>query len=143
MNGRLRGRCFCGGVQYTIEGEARLMMHCHCSRCRKWSGSAASAEIVVWRDSVDILEGRELLASYEARVFCSRCGSSLFFGDIDDEERPYIGLAAGTLDDDPGIRPMFHIFVGSKAPWETIHDGLPQLEEAEDSRVLNPAPASK
>ena len=39
------------------------------------------------------------------------------------------GIALATLDDDPGVRPGLHIFVGSKAPWFEITDDLPQYSE--------------
>ena len=49
-------------------------------------------------------------------------------GDIARRLTPAI-IPMGSLDDDPGIRPMRHIFVGSKAPWLAISDALPQFAE--------------
>ena len=45
------------------------------------------------------------------------------------DEGAYVVLHAGALDQDPGSRPVHHIFVGSKAPWLEIADDLPQYEE--------------
>src|ERR671930_1417509 len=62
------------------------------------------------------------------RVFCGTCGSSL--GGRDERWPDFIVLNAGTLDDDPGSRPLYHIYVGSKAPWFTITDSLTQFAAA-------------
>ena len=56
------------------------------------------------------------------------CGSSLFGGEWPHGDE--IAIRLGAFDGDPGIRPEFHLFVGSKAPWETLpDDGLPRYEE--------------
>ncbi|TIV71361.1 MAG: GFA family protein, partial [Mesorhizobium sp.] len=60
---------------------------------------------------------------------CGRCGS-LVYSLV--REGAYVHVAMGTLMDDPGIRPSAHIFVGSKAPWFTITDDLPQYREHAD-----------
>ena len=57
---------------------------------------------------------------------CNRCGSLLYSVVRDGA---FVHVALGTLLDDPGIRPSRHIFVGSKAPWFTITDDLPQYAE--------------
>jgi hypothetical protein len=58
--------------------------------------------------------------------FCKVCGSPMV--NSWDPEPDMYGLAMGSLDDDPGIRPSCHIFVGSKAPWHDITDDLPRYE---------------
>jgi len=61
-------------------------------------------------------------------VFCGTCGSRL--GGRDDRWPDFIVVNAGTLDDDPGTRPLYHIYVGSKAPWFMITDSLTQFATA-------------
>jgi hypothetical protein len=61
------------------------------------------------------------------RSFCKECGSNLLFSF--DPLPEAIWVAVGTFDDDPGMRPEAHIFVGSRAPWHAINDELPQYEE--------------
>ena len=81
-----------------------------------------------------MVAGEELLRVYRpdggaAKVFCSICGSSLFGGTW--PEGPEVSVRLGPLDDDPGIRPQYRSFVGSKAPWEELpDDGLPRYEGA-------------
>jgi hypothetical protein len=59
-------------------------------------------------------------------AFCRTCGASIPRVSV---ERGVVVVPAGALDTDPGMRPMAHIFVGSKAPWFEITDSIPQFEE--------------
>lgn len=63
----------------------------------------------------------------EHRSFCSVCGSNLITKF--DKKPRVLGLALGVLDDDPGNRPLCHVFVGNKAPWHEISDSLPQFDQ--------------
>jgi hypothetical protein len=128
-----RGSCLCGGVTFVVEGAPQRAYHCHCSRCRKVRGAFAP-NVFFAADALRVVQGEELLASYkvpEARffttVFCRRCGSKM---PRVSPERGVAIVPMGSLDDDPGIRPQRHIFVGSKAPWYDITDDLPQDEAA-------------
>ena len=56
---------------------------------------------------------------------CKTCGSLLYSVVRDGA---FVHVAMGTLVDEPAIRPTEHIFVGSKAPWFTITDDLPQYQ---------------
>lgn len=125
----IRGGCLCGSVRYEIRGAVGKLVHCHCSMCRKAHGAAFGSYVVLRSDDFKVTSGEADIAAYESspgvqRTFCRRCGSTLQFKSA---RRPdSVELAAGTLDDDPGVRPAYHIFVGSKAPWFEITDGLPQ-----------------
>lgn len=120
------GRCLCGDVEWTAEGPLERMTHCHCSRCRKAHGTPfatyAFAPAAGFR-----LGGGDSVARYESspgffRSFCGRCGSVV----PGSEHDGLVELATGSLTTDPGVRPVAHIFVGSKQPWYAITDGLPQ-----------------
>ncbi|NOG70051.1 GFA family protein [Roseicella sp. DB1501] len=127
----LRGSCLCGGLRYEIAGPLSGALHCHCSLCRKAHGAVFRSRAALRRADFRWIQGEDLLAGYRSspgttRHFCRVCGSSLL-SSFDD--RPEVlGLALGTLDDDPGLRPALHVFVGSKAPWYEITDDLPQYE---------------
>lgn len=125
----LSGGCLCGGVRYEIGGPVGAALYCHCSMCRKAHGTAFRARLAVPRSSFRFVRGEELLTSYRSsadtiRKFCRVCGSSIV--NEWDPEPDHYGLAMGSLDDDPGVRPASHEFVGSKAPWYEIRDDLPQ-----------------
>jgi hypothetical protein len=138
---RLRGSCLCGGVKFELTGPLLRPLNCHCSLCRKQNGGAFRSRARVRRDDFAWVAGEDLVTFYQSspgyhRGFCRRCGSPIlnkadpsfrlvaanpaFLGEY--------GIALGVLDDDPGIRPERHIFVGSKASWFEITDDLPQDE---------------
>ena len=121
----VRGSCLCGGVRYEVTAPFRRANYCHCSRCRKHSGGAASAQGRVPAEGFRLLAGTELIETFRppegmAKAFCRVCGSSLFGGTWPDG--PEVSVRLGTLDDDPGIRPQYHSFVESKAVWEHLAD---------------------
>jgi hypothetical protein len=133
----IRGSCLCGGVRFEIARVVGPFELCHCSRCRKASGSAFVAGLGVSREDFRLLQGRDLIKTYESPIreappayracFCSRCGSP-----VPDPfaESPWFEVPAGVLDDDPQLRPDKHIFVEGKSPWFAITDNLPQLDKA-------------
>ena len=133
----IRGSCLCGGVRFEIVRASGAFELCHCSRCRKVSGSAFIAGLGVLREDFRFLEGQELVRSYEAPIresppayrtcFCGRCGSPV---PDPTSDAPWFEIAAGLLDTDPGLRPERHIMVDFKSPWFTIEDKLPQLDKA-------------
>src|SRR5690606_5687552 len=103
--------------------------HCHCSMCRKQHGAAFATYASLARERVRVVAGQDALVSYASsesvrREFCGTCGSSLFWRS--DEWPDELGVALGTLDDDPVGRPEAHIYVASRAPWFEITDDLPR-----------------
>lgn len=125
----ITGECFCGEVQYKINGTLRDARSCHCSRCRKAFSAQASAYALVDPNDFSWLSGKSLLTSYESAEgfglqFCRQCGSILcgiYKGDVH-------GVTLGCVNGDPPIEIRRHIFVGSKASWEVIPDGVPQYQ---------------
>ena len=131
------GGCLCGAVRFEFDRAVGPFELCHCSRCRKASGSAFVAGIGVRTAEFRLLCGRELIVSYEAPIlerppayrttFCSRCGSPVPLPNL---HADWLEIPAGCLDDDPGLRPERHILVELRAPWFEIHDALPRLDRA-------------
>ena len=127
----LTGSCLCGGVKYQIDGEITAVSNCHCSLCRKMSGSAFSSGATVPAASFRFVAGEDLLQKWESspgyhRVFCGRCGSPLIKRKVKDPAS--LRLRVGTLDSDPRVKMSKHTHVRSKAPWVEIQDGLPQSD---------------
>jgi hypothetical protein len=126
----LTGSCLCGGVRYEITGALGPVALCHCSMCRKASGSAFASNAGVAAADFHLVAGDDLVQGFESspgktRHFCRRCGSPLF---ARDPALPgQVRIRLGCLDGDPGVRPAFHWMVESKAPWFVIADALPQL----------------
>jgi hypothetical protein len=130
----VRGSCLCGGVRFVVTGPFLRANYCHCSRCRKHSGSSASAQGRVPADAFELVSGADLIEIFHppdggmVKAFCRVCGSSLFGGTWPDG--PEVSIRLGALDDDPGIRPQFRTFVASKAVWDDgPHDALPRFDE--------------
>jgi hypothetical protein len=130
MSGRkLAGRCYCGAVCYAVADDFLYAANCHCANCRRTTGSAFKPFAGIERDKLNVTNGAENIMRFgddlAHNAHCKVCGSLLYSLVRDGA---FVHVAMGTLVDDPTIRPTHHIFVGSKAPWFTITDDLPQFE---------------
>ena len=126
-----KGSCLCGTVTYEVDGPFNTMMSCHCSMCRKHHGSPFATYVSAPKKSFRWLSGEDRILAYQSskngsRTSCAVCGSAV---PLVTESWDVALVPAGPLEGDLGIKPMAHIFVGSKAAWHTITDGLPQHEE--------------
>ncbi|OMH38059.1 GFA family protein [Motiliproteus sp. MSK22-1] len=126
----ITGECFCGNITYQIAGSLQDPRSCHCSRCRKAFSSQASAYALVNPNEFTWLSGEHLLTSYVGKdgfglQFCKICGSTL----CGIHKGIVHGITLGCVNGNPDIELGMHIYVGSKASWETIPDGIPQYEE--------------
>ena len=131
--GGVGGSCLCGAVAFVVTAPAVRCQHCHCSRCRKARAAAHASNFFVPIAGLRFTAGEERLRAYAVpgaryfrQVFCEACGSPM---PRTDPERGIAVVPMGSLDDDPGVRPAWHIYVGSKAPWFEITDDLPQYAE--------------
>jgi len=126
----LAGKCLCGAVEYAVLDEFAYAANCHCSQCRRTTGSAFKPFAGIERDKLTVTKGRADLMMFGEEqghdTHCKVCGS-LLYSVV--RAGAYVHVAMGTLVDEPTIRPTKHIFVGSKAPWFTITDKLPQYKE--------------
>jgi len=123
----LRGSCLCGAVGYAVADAFEYALNCHCSQCRRSTGSAFKPLAGIVRPALEIVRGADAIMTYggsEAHdAHCRFCGS-LLFSVV--RQGAYVHVAMGTLQGEPAIRPSMHIFVGSKAAWYEITDDLPQ-----------------
>lgn len=136
----IKGTCFCGAITYKVEGVLHSARSCHCSMCRKAYSAQASAYAEIEPGSFEWISGEENLTSYESHnggglKFCKICGSTLC-GTVDGMMH---GVTLGCVDGDPGISIGMHIFVGSKALWEIMPEGVLQYEEWPPAGGLNGA----
>ena len=130
----LTGGCMCGGVRFEVVRPLVSAGYCHCTRCQRRTGTAASCSARIEPGSLRVTHGAELLAAHEpggegySKFFCSRCGSALWSRHPRDHD--VIGIRMGAFDGDPGIRPSYHQYVAYAAPWEPLpDDGLPRFPE--------------
>jgi hypothetical protein len=123
----ISGSCLCGAIRFEID-KVLALTHCHCVNCRKLSGAAFGTYAHVKTKYFRFVSGEDHTTAYESspgsfRLRCKTCGCNA------PGKAPYletVSVPAGLLDDDPGIRPMLHVFASSCAPWWTIADDLPQ-----------------
>ena len=127
-NKTIQGSCLCGKVAYTISGSINRFMQCHCSRCRKMSGTAYASNLFVDAALVEWIRGEDAVLRYElptaeyfATAFCRTCGSHM--PHRTSNGNGYV-IPAGALDDDPGVTPERIIYWASRAPWFVHTDTL-------------------
>ena len=132
-----KGSCLCGTVRYEIRSGITDIIHCHCSLCRKASGTAYATNGFVNSDKFHLIQGESALTFFELspgkkRHFCSRCGSPIFSSNSDDQSR--IRIRLGSVDSQISEKPISHNFVTSKACWDDLDAQLPRFEAHEPSR---------
>jgi hypothetical protein len=126
----IRGSCLCGAIRFEID-KVLALTHCHCVNCRKLSGAAFGTYAHVKTKYFRFVSGEDHTTAYESspgsfRLRCKTCGCNA------PGKAPYletVSVPAGLLDDDPGVRPMLHVFASSCAPWWTIADDLPRHDK--------------
>lgn len=127
----LTGGCNCGAVRYEVDGPLTGATYCHCHRCQRRTGAAASPSAHPAPGAFRIVQGEDVLRCWAPeggaeKWFCSLCGSAMYAyrRDVD----VVAGIRMGTFDEDPGVRPDAHVWCESAAPWEAIPaDGLPRF----------------
>jgi len=131
MDQKHTGSCLCGTAKFELQGEFKKFFLCHCSRCRKSSGSAHCSNLFAPGAQLTWLSGEEKLRFYQhedtnfARTFCSVCGSNV---PTDAKARGLVVVPAGCLDTDVDISPQAHVFTSSKGNWDDGFENLPAFE---------------
>lgn len=128
----LSGSCLCGAVSYVATGEEQRFYHCHCSRCRKASGTGHASNLflqgtLTWNSGQDRVRSYKLPeAERFTNTFCEVCGSRMprFI-----EQLGMVFIPAGSLDEEPQISPQARIFGGSRAAWSCDESKLPGFDE--------------
>jgi hypothetical protein len=140
----LTGGCNCGAVRYEVTEPLVRASYCHCKRCQRRSGAAASAQAHPAPGSFRIVTSGAQLRKWQPpdgpgeKWFCSECGSAIFGANCSRPES--IGIRMGTFDDDPGIRPSVRQFVAYAAVWERVpDDGLPRFPESRHASGASPS----
>ena len=125
----LNGSCLCGAISYSVSGDPARFYHCHCSRCRKSSGTGHSSNLFVNEATIAWTGDTGSIKSYKipeaerfTRTFCTHCGGPL---PREIKEMRMVFIPAGTLDGEPEIRPQARIFSASKASWSCMGDDIP------------------
>lgn len=132
----MKGSCLCGAVQYEVDQLDMPISHCHCHTCRKAHAAAFASTAGVKREHFRWLRGKESLRSFESspgklRHFCAVCGSHLV---AERPAQPHVILRVATLDEDPGLRPVFRIWRSHDVPWLNEDAEIPSYAEWQPGR---------
>ena len=133
------GKCLCGAIQFKINGVVPNLYQCHCSLCRKQSGSSSSAATLIHESNFSWLSGEDRISKYKLEDgftsrFCSICGSPVP-NRLRETDKIWVpaGLLAGEIDS----QIVVHIYTKSKASWEKILNKGKQYDEMPDFETLN------
>lgn len=132
MSKVLNGGCLCGAVRYKATGDVSRFYHCHCSRCRKATGTGHASNLFL-AGSLEWESGEKQIVSYKppdaerfTNTFCKTCGGRVprFI-----EKIGMVFIPAGSLDDEPGSAPQARIFTSSRAAWSCDASEMPEFSE--------------
>lgn len=132
-----KGSCLCGAINVELSGSISDIIHCHCSLCRKNSGTAYATNGFINTSEFKVIDPQKKLGFFEfkpgkKRHFCTVCASPIFSSNADNPSKLRVRL--GLLDSDIEERPISHNFVSSKANWDDLDAALPHYETYEPSR---------
>jgi hypothetical protein len=129
----LVGSCLCGAVRYEVTGEAKRFYRCHCSRCRKATGTGHAANLFLQPARLRWLTGQEHVTEFKvpqakrfANTFCVTCGARLPRQAVDSD---VVMIPAGSLDEEAPMGPQADIFVGSRASWSCTSEQVAAYPE--------------
>jgi len=114
------GGCLCGRARYRLTRKFLNAMHCHCTMCQRVHGGAYSTHLIVQPQQLEWLKGADARTAYESspgawREFCTTCGAQLLIhGQSGDGT---LALPAGTLDGDPPLTQLGHMFCEDALSW--------------------------
>ncbi|AQU82643.1 MULTISPECIES: GFA family protein [unclassified Halomonas] len=131
----MKGECLCGEVKFEIEGELPNFYQCHCSLCRKSTGSTANAATFVNEESFHWVSGQAKICSFQKPTgyrsdFCSVCGSPV---PNSLRDTGLIWVPAGLLNGETASHIAVHLHVSSSATWEHEPDSCVRLDAGPDS----------
>ena len=106
---RFTGGCLCGDLRIEATGRPYRVGLCHCLDCRKHHGALFHASAIFPETAVTVT-GKA--ADYEGRVFCPRCGGSVFSRSDDEVE-----INLGALDAPDQFAPTYELWTIRRESW--------------------------
>lgn len=126
------GSCLCGNITFKIKGDFEHFYLCHCSHCRKDTGSAHASNLfsqtakLLWLSGEENIRTYTLPGTHHTKSFCGHCGSALPQAQMNGR---LLMVPAGSLDSHISITAEAHIFMASKSEWDDVSDRIPQFEQ--------------
>lgn len=125
---KLQGGCYCGAIRYEVDSVFDAT-YCHCSICRRMTGSPVFSSLVTLETNFRVLAGEPASfasSDHGTRWFCRTCGTHLYATDARNE---YVSVGLGTLDDPEAVPPKIHMWTASRLSWFEIEDDLPRVAD--------------
>jgi hypothetical protein len=134
----MQGQCLCGEIGFELSGEIPRLYQCHCSLCRKVSGSSSNAALIVARAQLDWTRGEERLREFALPSgfkshFCAQCGSPL--PNLTAQDSAW-WVPVGLLDDSDALQLAAHVCVASRAGWDVIADSVRHFDDMPDAETM-------
>ncbi len=131
----MQGECLCGAVKFEIAGELPNLYQCHCSLCRKATGSNANAATLVHQENFKWISGQENITSFQKATdyrsdFCSVCGSPT---PNPLRNSNLMWIPAGLLTGDIDAEIVVHFHMASSASWDKDSEHCIRLEADPES----------
>ena len=135
----MRGKCLCGAIEFELDGDLPNLYQCHCSLCRKVTGSSANAAFRIAADQFEWISGSGKIREFVTETgfkshFCATCGSPV--PNLTSNDSAYwipVGLLEGTSE----LELVAHLYVASRASWDVIEDAGKQFDKMPDAEVLD------
>lgn len=126
---KFTGGCLCGKVRYTVQSLPHYVYYCHCSKCRRISGSVVAAWLTVAKSDLSLVGDLSTFCSSKhfCRQFCTSCGSHILFMNAGTDVN-FVELCHGSLDEQQRFPPQNHIWCSSKLDYLSLNDELPTFE---------------
>ena len=135
----MNGKCLCGEVKFLIEGSLPNFYQCHCSLCRKATGTSSNTATFVNKNNLKWLSGKKNITKYSHSSgfrsnFCSVCGSPV--PNIINNTEIYC-VPAGLIDECNNSKIVAHLYTASKANWDNICKDGTKYDERPEIEALN------
>lgn len=132
----LPGGCRCGAVRVELSAAPLLTAACHCTGCRRMSGSAFSLTAMVPPGGFRVTAGETVTGGAHgpdlSHQLCPRCGTWMFtrVTGVD----AFLNLRPSVLDDHAWFVPFMETMTREKLPWATTpaphkFEGFPGMDE--------------
>jgi hypothetical protein len=136
MSETISGACLCGRVKYRVRGPFLAFHLCHCSQCRRSTGSAHASNIFAEPEQIEWLAGEEFIKRYTpeepdviSKCFCTHCGSLVPYTSLSSGK---LIIPAGSLSEPAGIEPDDNIYWRDRADWYDAGLAAPRVEQDPD-----------
>lgn len=130
----VNGGCLCSGVKFTYSGGVGPAGYCHCTDCRRCTGSAYTLSVRFAASNFEIERGNlgnftKVGESGQAltRHFCKDCGSPIYTSSEGHPE--FLFVKAGVIEDPSLVRPVREIWTRSRVPWAEIPHNMASFEK--------------